>query len=117
MVYLVLAALQSLLFSFQYSVYTLLVAGLIAVGEVGYLLPMAPFTSIAGFMTPPTKGLAYALTGMGGLACFVNLSWNPFLLVGHIAVCFLGYRYWMEASRAAAEAAADQASNKAENAL
>merc|ERR1719379_2428522 len=114
-VYLVLAALQSLLFSFQYSVYTLLVAGLIVVGEVGYILPMAPFPAIAGLMTPPTKGLAYALSGMGGLACFVNLSWNPFLLAGHIGVCFLGYRYWMEASKAAAAAAEEQANKAEEN--
>merc|ERR1712096_410227 len=58
-VYLFLVALQSLLFSFKYSLYSLVVVCVLAVGEVGNFVPVPIVKRAAAFMTPATKGLVY----------------------------------------------------------
>eukprot|EP00929_Paragymnodinium_shiwhaense_P009210 TRINITY_DN113285_c0_g1_i1.p2 TRINITY_DN113285_c0_g1~~TRINITY_DN113285_c0_g1_i1.p2 ORF type:complete len:163 (-),score=45.55 TRINITY_DN113285_c0_g1_i1:147-635(-) len=98
--YLVIVSLQCLLFSFTYSVYTLLVAVVVAVGEVGTLLTCGFLKQFSDVLTPVTKGFLYACCSLGGIGCFVNFSWNPLLLIGHLGVGLLGYRHYISGASA-----------------
>ena len=95
--YLFLVSLQSMLFSFRYAIYSLLACGLVIVGEVGTFIPVQPINTIADFLKPATRGAIYLGSCLGGIACFINISWNPFLLAGHLGVGFLGYR-WVQSA-------------------
>eukprot|EP00933_Yihiella_yeosuensis_P047597 TRINITY_DN43454_c0_g1_i1.p1 TRINITY_DN43454_c0_g1~~TRINITY_DN43454_c0_g1_i1.p1 ORF type:complete len:140 (-),score=19.37 TRINITY_DN43454_c0_g1_i1:105-524(-) len=91
MVYLSWMALQSLIFSFSYSMYSFFAAGVIAMGELPGLLNCGPLPSIAAVMAP-YKAYVYGLVSLGGILYFAQASWNLFLLAGHVMLGFLAYR-------------------------
>jgi len=70
--YLFLVTLQSHLLSFRYSVYSMFAAALAAIGE----LPL-----------PRHKSFYYGLFFLGGIASFVNLSYNFFSAPGSLHTC------------------------------
>mmetsp|Transcript_48947 Transcript_48947/g.126206 ORF Transcript_48947/g.126206 Transcript_48947/m.126206 type:complete len:158 (+) Transcript_48947:140-613(+) len=119
-IYLVTVSIQSLIFSFTYAAYSLAATGVLACGEAPFLLscgpakfvaglltasvarPQAPFLLscgpakfVAGLLTASVKSVAYGVVAVGGVVCFVNISWNPMLLAGHLLIGFLAYRYWL----------------------
>mmetsp|Transcript_68933 Transcript_68933/g.222811 ORF Transcript_68933/g.222811 Transcript_68933/m.222811 type:complete len:140 (-) Transcript_68933:376-795(-) len=95
-VYLVAVSMQTLVFSFRYSVYSLGAAAVLAIGELPFLFSCSLLAMVAGWLTPTVKALAYALVCLGGIACFVYVSWSPLLLTGHLLVGLLSYRCWSE---------------------
>eukprot|EP00927_Polykrikos_kofoidii_P080462 TRINITY_DN77317_c0_g1_i1.p1 TRINITY_DN77317_c0_g1~~TRINITY_DN77317_c0_g1_i1.p1 ORF type:complete len:168 (-),score=32.43 TRINITY_DN77317_c0_g1_i1:139-642(-) len=107
LIYLAFFSIQTLLFTFRYSVYSLCVCCVLAVGEAGQFLTFGPFQGLSAFMTPSTKGFIYLACALGGVACFINISWNPLLLAGHIGVGFLGYKSLNKANAANASGGGD----------
>merc|ERR1719324_2154159 len=53
--YLALVSIQSLLFSFQYAVYSLFAAGVLVVGELPFLAQCGPLATVANYLTPVLK--------------------------------------------------------------
>eukprot|EP00440_Ansanella_granifera_P057298 gb/GFBE01062110.1/.p1 GENE.gb/GFBE01062110.1/~~gb/GFBE01062110.1/.p1 ORF type:complete len:139 (+),score=35.95 gb/GFBE01062110.1/:1-417(+) len=90
--YLVVMSVQSLVFSFSYSVYSFFAAGVLALGELPFLLSCGPLPTIASKMAP-FKAYVYAAVSLVGIS-YLQVSWNIFLLAGHVAVGFLAYRCW-----------------------
>merc|ERR1712183_946773 len=87
--YLGLVSFQSLIFSFRYSVYSFCAVGVLVLGE---LPSLAGSATLASYVTPMTKAYTYGLVSFGGIMCFINISWNPLLLFGHLLIGFLAYR-------------------------
>mmetsp|Transcript_28214 Transcript_28214/g.65236 ORF Transcript_28214/g.65236 Transcript_28214/m.65236 type:complete len:139 (-) Transcript_28214:34-450(-) len=100
-VYLAFMGLQSLLLSFRYAVYSMAAAGAILVAELPAIFNCGPLAYASKIVTPAVKVLIYGALCLGGLVCFINYSWNPFLLAGHLAVGGLAYRTWSENKGAA----------------
>eukprot|EP00746_Dinoflagellata_sp_MGD_P016622 gnl/MRDRNA2_/MRDRNA2_137661_c0_seq1.p1 gnl/MRDRNA2_/MRDRNA2_137661_c0~~gnl/MRDRNA2_/MRDRNA2_137661_c0_seq1.p1 ORF type:complete len:159 (-),score=12.18 gnl/MRDRNA2_/MRDRNA2_137661_c0_seq1:8-484(-) len=109
--YLTIVSVQSLLFSFRFSVYSLIAAAIVAVGEVPFLLSFGPLAILAPYFTPIHKAIVYALLALGGAGCFYNISWNIFLLAGHGGIAFLATRYYAIAKDPASENTASVLTN------
>eukprot|EP00427_Karlodinium_veneficum_P042864 CAMPEP_0169261342 /NCGR_PEP_ID=MMETSP1016-20121227/43041_1 /TAXON_ID=342587 /ORGANISM="Karlodinium micrum, Strain CCMP2283" /LENGTH=141 /DNA_ID=CAMNT_0009343631 /DNA_START=35 /DNA_END=457 /DNA_ORIENTATION=+ len=96
-IYMGIMGFQSLIFSFQYSVYSFFAAGVLVIGELPFVVTCGPLQTIASYLTTTVKAYTYGLVSLGGIACFINISWNPLLLVGHLALGYLAYRCWTSA--------------------
>jgi hypothetical protein len=99
--YLVVAAMHSLIFSFRYSVYSLGAAGIVALGEIPFLLAWGPLARcvnvdvLSAYLTPIGKVYIYGALALGGLGCFVLISLNPLLLFGQVLIAALAHRYYL----------------------
>merc|ERR1719189_606023 len=96
-IYLVAMSMQTLVFSFRYSVYSLCAAGVLALGELPFLFNCGPLALVATWLTPMVKALAYGMVSLGGIGCFMYVSWSPLLLTGHLLIGFLSWRCFASA--------------------
>eukprot|EP00931_Biecheleriopsis_adriatica_P106166 TRINITY_DN80672_c0_g1_i1.p1 TRINITY_DN80672_c0_g1~~TRINITY_DN80672_c0_g1_i1.p1 ORF type:complete len:160 (+),score=24.90 TRINITY_DN80672_c0_g1_i1:66-482(+) len=92
LLYLCVMSVQSLVFSFSYSVYSFFAAGVLALGELPFLLSCGPLPTLASSMAP-YKAYVYGAVSIVGIT-YLQVSWNIFLLAGHLAIGFLAYRCW-----------------------
>merc|ERR1712232_1241108 len=97
-IYLVAMSMQTLIFSLRYSVYSLCAAGVLAVGELPFLFSCGPLALVATWLTPMVKALTYGIVSLGGIGCFMYVSWSPLLLTGHLLIGFLSWRCFMAAN-------------------
>mmetsp|Transcript_73931 Transcript_73931/g.175960 ORF Transcript_73931/g.175960 Transcript_73931/m.175960 type:complete len:141 (+) Transcript_73931:87-509(+) len=113
-VYLAIMGLNSLLFSFRYAVYSIFCAGVILIAELPSLFNCGPLAKVAAYINPLVKSGIYGVLCLGGISYFINYSWNPLLLAGHLATGALAYQTW-KASKSAPPPGYDQVSQTMED--